>query len=153
MDPLAIARLFRQKREALGLTDYEIADLAGVPDNVYYDMENYANEAYRVATLGNLRRVINVLGIDISSIVELSGAEIISNSTQSLKEKKRNEQIAEARKKLCLSQDALADAIGFYVEAVNSMEGDPDFLEKWSLELIAKLSETLNISIYALLSN
>jgi hypothetical protein len=63
----------------------------------------------------------------------------------------RNELISKCRTALDLTREQLGNLIGFETVAIEEMEQDLDFLERWPVELIQQLAIALEIPVHALL--
>jgi transcriptional regulator with XRE-family HTH domain len=144
--------IIRTRRELMGITKEEVASYASISLMEYYDIEGYGDEAYTVVPLGVMRSICKRLNLDLLSLFGIEDANHANDEMDiSLFKLPRNELILHSRTKLGLSQDDLGDRIGFETVAVEDMERDPDFLERWSIELIQNLANALEIPVYLLL--
>lgn len=66
-------------------------------------------------------------------------------------DQKRNELIISQMKNLGISNEELADTMGFEVVTIEEMRTDPDFLETWTVDLIKELAGALQLPIQSLL--
>lgn len=146
-------RIIRARREALGFSDYEVAQKSGLSIYEYGDLELRADEVISVAQIGDLRRVCKTLGINLFTLFglqpQLSEGASADPSDDALP---RNALLAKRRHDLNLSESELGDMIGFETSAISDMEAKEGFLETWSFELVGRLASALNIPIEVLLT-
>jgi DNA-binding XRE family transcriptional regulator len=144
--------IIRDCRQSLHLDAAQVAAAADISTAAYRDIELYEDEAFAVTNLRSLRSICYVLGLNLFSLFQIENSDagttdpVIESSSQP-----RNALLAMRRKDLGFSPTQLGDAIGFEPIAIEQMENDPDFLEGWSLELIARLAATLQLPMKALL--
>ena len=135
----------RESREALGLSEGEAARRAGLSTAEYRDVEAYADEAFRVVHLGRLRALCKALGLDpLGLFGRPTGTDEPRRGT-------RSEVVRSRRTALGLTQEQLADRIGFELSAIVDMEQDADFLDGWPVELVLELAEILGVPPRALI--
>jgi DNA-binding XRE family transcriptional regulator len=147
-----VNQTIREARTRLRLRDTDVAARAGLSIHEYCDVESYEDEAFRVVHLGKMRRLCDVLGLDILDLFAIGCAscgkrEQVATGHQG----PRDEMIRARRANLGLTQDQLGDLIGFETVAIADMETDPDFLETWSVELIVELAGHLELPAQVLL--
>jgi DNA-binding XRE family transcriptional regulator len=147
-----VNQTIREARTRLRLRDTDVAACAGLSIHEYCDVESYEDEAFRVVHLGKMRRLCDVLGLDILDLFAIGCAscgkrEQVAAGHQG----PRDEMIRARRANLGLTQDQLGDLIGFETVAIVDMEKDPDFLETWSVELIVELAGHLELPAQVLL--
>ncbi|HSN11214.1 MAG TPA: helix-turn-helix domain-containing protein [Propionibacteriaceae bacterium] len=129
----------RETREAHGLSEAEVARRAGLSTAEYRDIEAYPDEPFRVVQLGKLRSLCAVLGVDP---LELFGRP---PGTEAPRSEARNELVRARRTALGLSQEQVADRIGFELSAIVDMENDAAFLDRWPMELVIEMAEILDL--------
>jgi len=144
--------LVRERREELGLREAEVASYAGLSRAEYRDIEHDEDEAFTVVQLGKLRAIATLLKLDILSMFAIE-CETQGDDTSNigLFSRPRNELISLRREALEFTREQLGDRIGFETIAVEGMERDPDFLERWSVELIQELAKALTLPVHVLL--
>jgi transcriptional regulator with XRE-family HTH domain len=148
----AANKLIKSRREALGLTDVQVAEATGLSIHEYGDIEQHADEIFTVTELRQVRKLAARVGIDLFQLFDLSCA--FCEQSQSFQQEyslPRNELIRRQRTALGLTQDQLGDQIGFDVVAIQDMETSEDFLEGWSFELIRDLAKILKTPVQVLL--
>ncbi len=135
----------KQARLTCGLSDVDVSRRLGITIYEYGDIEFYEDELGSVVDLYVVRNVCPILHIDPFDLLEIPKEDSYPTDL------KRNEIIISQMGNLGISNEELADAIGFDVVAVEEMRADPDFLEKWTFDLIKELAEALELPIQFLL--
>jgi len=152
MATMKLNELIRMRRKELGLREADVAAQAALGREAYRDIEWDENEAYTNVELLDLRAICKILGLDLLSMFDIECRFCSSAApTDDVFDLPRNDLIAQRRIALGLTRDQLADRIGFETIAVEQMEQDPDFLERWSVELIERLATELRTPPQALL--
>ncbi len=144
---MQLNKLIKERRIELGLTDRNLAKLAGLSIHEYADIEDDPTEAITVLPLKDLRNICTVLRLNLSTLLRC--AEILNdeNSNNTLELMPLNELIKKQRETLGLTMDELGDKIGFYEQAILDMESSCDYLEGWSIDLICHLCTELRIPL------
>lgn len=142
---MKINETIKQARITCGLSDVELAGRLGITIYEYGDIESYDDELTSVVDLHVVRQLCQTLHIDPFELLE------IPKDDSCPLDKKRNELIISQMKSLGISNEELADTLGFEVVAIEEMRGDPDFLETWTFDLIKELAEALRLPIQSLL--
>ena len=137
----------REARERLALTDGELASRVGLLISAYDDIEQHADELRSSVELGTVRRICDVLELDLFELVGLP-TDVPPTASET---RARNELIRSRMRDLKISTKQLAWQLGFDEVAITEMLEDSDFLETWPLELIASLATHLDIPLHALL--
>jgi len=141
-------KLIKSRREALGLTDVQVAEATGLSIHEYGDIERHADEIFTVTELRQVRKLATNVGIELFQLFDLNCAFCEQQqSSQQEYSLPRNELIRRQRTALGLTQDLLGDEIGFEVVAIQDMETREDFLEDWSFELIRNLAKILKTPV------
>ena len=148
---MAPNQIIKRKRIAKGLGVQQVAALTGLSVHEYEDIEQHADEALGVVHLNKLKAVCAVLGLDLLSLSGTTCAFCEGRADRDNWQSPRNIVIQRAREHLGLSKVELGDRIGFEEQAIVDMEQDPDYLEKWSVELIQELASILGVPIEVLL--
>jgi DNA-binding XRE family transcriptional regulator len=131
--------LIKQRREQLGIGKGEIAERIGVSFYEYVDVERYDTEITDVLPLKNVRSLSAVLGFELGTLLgvgSLVGKPSASN-------KPRHTLLAEARNKLGVSVDKMADEIGYDESFVHSLETDDEVLETCPYDTLRMVAEYL----------
>ncbi|GJL67547.1 MAG: hypothetical protein NPIRA06_01820 [Nitrospirales bacterium] len=139
-----INKKIKQGRLDCGLSDVELARRLGISIYEYGDIEFHDDELTSVVDLHVVRQLCQMLNIDPFDLLEIS-------KDNAYADQKRNELIISQMKNLGISNEELADTIGFEVVAIEEMRDDPDFLEKWTFDLIKELAGALQLPIQSLL--
>lgn len=140
----------RKRREELGLNAVDVAATAGLGFEAYRDIESYENEAFTIVELRALRAVCELLKLDLLSMFAIE-CQFCPGSDTDLFRLPRNALISRGRTALALTREQLGDRVGFETIAIEEMEQDAAFLERWSVELIQQLATELRIPVHALL--
>lgn len=149
---MQINQQIRERRLLLGLTDCDVANESNISIAEYNDIEAYPDELYTVVHLQVVKRICDVLSINLMDLLGLGcrfcedGQPFIEIYLLS-----RNLLISKQRTKLGLSLDDVGNQIGFESRAIERMENESDFLDKWCLENIDNLSKALCIPLQILL--
>jgi ribosome-binding protein aMBF1 (putative translation factor) len=117
--------LIKQRREELGIGKAEIAERIGVSFYMYVDVERYDTEITDVLPLKNARSLSAVLGFELGTLLGVGSLV----GKPSANDKPRHTILAEARNKLGVSVDKMADDIGYDESFVRSLETDDEVLE------------------------
>lgn len=145
-------KLIKARREALELSCTQVSERIGLSASEYGDIEQYEDELFTVTQLHQIRKLCDVLGIQIIRLLDLTCSFCERTPFSSEYLLTRNELIEKRRNSLGLSQEVLSDEIGFEVITIENMEVREDFLEGWSFELIAELAKILKIPVQVLLA-
>lgn len=136
--------IIKSTRLRLGLSRDDVALRAGLSWNEYFDLELHPNEAFDVVHLRNVKQVAKVLHLDV---LDLFGIRCAFCGDPKLAvpgpHLSRSELVRDRRAAIGMSQENIADRIGFETIAVAQMESDPDFLESWAVGLIQELAGVL----------
>jgi transcriptional regulator with XRE-family HTH domain len=142
----------KERRESLGRSMDEVAAEIGLTWNEYWDVEAHADEIETAVALMHVKSLCRVLGFHFFDLFAIQcpfchDATLVSTE-YSLP---RNQLIRQKREEKKLSISELADRLGFYDEAVEKMERDPDFLETWPMEHISNLAREIGVPVQILL--
>jgi transcriptional regulator with XRE-family HTH domain len=141
----------RSRREALGLSDVQVAEMVGLSIDEYWDVEQHAHEIFGVTDLGEVRRLCEVLGFDVFQLLGVTCAFCEQSAQAHDWSLPRNQLIRRQRIALGLSEEELAEEIGFEKRTVQYLEEESEHLEGWSYELIEDLARVLRIPLQVLL--
>jgi transcriptional regulator with XRE-family HTH domain len=139
----------RKARHKLGLSDTEAASQIGISISEYGDIEQHADELASTVALKDVRRLSEVLQLELFDLIGLSSHERLAGSPGA----KRNELIGLRMGELNLSPKQLADQLGFEESAIHAMLLDPQFLEQWPIDLIESLADEIKVPISILLGH
>lgn len=137
------AEAIRARRESLRVQVNDLADSIGLTPSEYVDLELYPHE-FGWMTLGVARRMCGALGL---SLVELANVApppaTASISPTSLWH--RHRLIKDRRTARGLTQEELAERIGYEPYIVPQMEHAADFLESMSVGAVVALANALEV--------
>jgi transcriptional regulator with XRE-family HTH domain len=132
-------RLIAQRREQLGIGIAEIARRIGVSLSEYRDVELYEGELTMVLALNNARSLAAILGFEIGTLL---GAGSLAESASN---KPRHIVLAEARARLGVSTNEMAEAIGFDEAFVRGIENDDSALETYPYDVLRIVADYLTV--------
>ena len=130
--------LIKMQREKLALTEVDVAKQVGLSIHEYADIEQHEDELFTVTHLGEVRKLCDLLNIEICDLLGLDCSLVTG------KHIKPNKLVHDKRISLELSKAQLADKIGFETLVIDQIENDAGFLEGWSFELIKELAMAIN---------
>ena len=141
------------RRQELGLTDVEVAKLAGLSIQDYSSIEMHVDEIVLYPHLYEVKEILKILKIDFFDLFEMH-CDFCEEGKQYLKDYSlpRNELIHKRRIEMGLSASELGDRIGFEESAINDMEKDPNYLETWAIDFINDLSRVIDVPLQILLN-
>jgi hypothetical protein len=119
-----VARRFERAREALGLSQAEVAERWQQPTSMYWDLEFHDSEAFDVISVGDLSRLASILQV---SMFYLLFGEEPSSPVPTVSYSEIVRRIGETMAAKGLSIDEMGDAVG--VELRDYMH-DPDRLSE-----------------------
>lgn len=149
----AVHDRIREAREALALSDAEVAGRTGLTLADYADLEQTATAPWEAVDLRHVKRVCEVLGLDLWDLLDLRCGYCAGSGPPAREQSRppRNELIRHRREALGLWSNALAARLGVRHESIESMETDPNFLEGWPIAFVEDLAQTLDIPAQTLL--
>lgn len=143
----------RAAREALGLSDAEVAGRTGLALANYADLETSPDATRQAVDLRHLKRVCEVLALDLWELLGLRCAYCRGKGTpaRELTSPARHELIRARRDALGFARDALAARLDVRLDAIDAMVRDPNFLDTWPAAFVEDLARTLEVPAQALL--
>lgn len=143
----------RAARDALGLSDAEVAGRTGLALAEYADLEETPGAVREAVDLRHLKRVCEVLDLDLWTLLGLvcgyCGGK--GSPVHDQVRPPRHEQVRGRRQALALSSEALAARLGVRVDAADAMARDPNFLDTWPAAFVEDLARLLELPAQALL--
>jgi transcriptional regulator with XRE-family HTH domain len=136
------AGAIRRGRERLSLSVEEVARRARVSPSEYHHIENDPRELYMTTTLGKVKAICAVLGLELHEVYELEkcteaiGTDIINARRQDLG----------------LTIPELARIVGIEERFIGDVERDISVLGEWVMDSILDLAKALNVSPACLLA-
>lgn len=150
---MSINAAIRDRRNKLGLAKEQVCQIVGLSIHEYSDLEAYADEFYSVLKLREVKALSKALKLELNELLSEAGIEACVNNDNAESELPRSDLVKRRRELLGLSEDELADKLGFDPEAIRRMESEADFFEGWPLDLIERLSHELGIPVSAILTS
>ncbi len=143
----------RAAREALGLSDAEVAGRTGLALADYADLEANPDALREAVDLRHLKRVCEVLGVDVWDLLGLACGYCRGKGppARELTAPPRHELVRTRRAAVGLSRDALAARLDVRADAIDAMARDPNFLDTWPAAFVEDLARTLEVPVQALL--
>jgi transcriptional regulator with XRE-family HTH domain len=136
--------IIRARRRHLGLSDTEVAQEAGLSIYEYGDIEQHADEVAAVTPLHNLRRLCTVLGI---TLFEIFGIEPPQHGTSA----SRAELIRRRMSEMGMTDEDLAEKLGYETVVVTALQSDEELLEQYPLKFALDVAQTIEVPIQSLL--
>jgi len=135
----------RARRTELGLSDLEVAQLAGISIHQYADVEQHADEFTSVLTSLEAKQLCEVLHLNLAELIGVG--PLVTDLSPHLSDQQidRNLLISKRREELRISQHDLAESLGFEDGVIDQIERDPNYLNNWPIELIISLANELNL--------
>jgi transcriptional regulator with XRE-family HTH domain len=138
--------MLKERRIQLNISDVELSRKINLSVCQLSDIEEYEDEIYSIADIGDIKKLCDLLKMDLFELFDIKCAFCFDNEDYLDKyDLPRNKLIALTKKELVLSSEELGDIVGFKVAAIDNMENDPDFLSSWSYDLVVHLSEVLKL--------
>jgi len=133
----------KNRRLEVGLSEVEAAQRSGLSTDGYWDVELYDDEIFEVVNLKNVKQLCSVFELDPFELFELecafcAGAPFLQDYLLP-----RNEIVRRHRLANGWSTEVLGDKIGFYTQAIDDIETDPEYLDSWSVNLVRELASHL----------
>ena len=117
----------------------ELARRIGVSISEYHDLELYDRELPEVLPLENARSLAAILGFELGT---LFGAGSLAGRTST---KSRHTILAEARARLSISTNKMAEDIGYDEAFVHRIENDGRALEAYAFDVLKDVAEYLKL--------
>ena len=138
----------------MGLSDTDIVEKTNISICEFGDIEAYPDELVTVTFLKEVKELCVILKFDVFELFGISSHYPLKNEGETNHidhTLPRHKLIKKKREELGLSQEELGDNLGFYTIAIEEMEKDEEFLERWTMELIIKLAKELKLSLNSLI--
>ncbi|PKK89163.1 MAG: hypothetical protein CVV64_15770 [Candidatus Wallbacteria bacterium HGW-Wallbacteria-1] len=132
------------RRVEKGISLRELAEKVSISIDSLYDIENIPHEAYDQASIKTIKQLCQFLDIDFYELYEIK-CEFCKNAKLFCDDLPRGKLIEKYRNLAGLTQEDLADQLGFYIEGIKKLESDDNYIEGWDFETIIELSRILNI--------
>lgn len=149
---MGIREKTKKRRIELGLTDSDISSRVGLTRSEYSDIELHEDEICTVTDLCRVKKICEVLGFDLLDLLEQKCA--FCEEGMSFAEEfslPRNELIANRRREMGISMEALGERVGFYEAEIERLEKNPDHLETWPIDFIKDLATVIDVPIQILM--
>ncbi len=150
---MGIAETISARRKELGLSAQEIASKSGLYLSEYRDAEECDKEIFDVVKLRSLKRLCNLLALDMLKLFEIPCVFCAATSdNRAIYRQFRNALIYHVRNEKGWSLDDLSKRTGWYKSALQKVESEPDYLESADLSSIRLLANALDIPLQVLLA-
>lgn len=117
--------LLESQRIALGLSESATAEAAGLSVSAYMDLEAYADEFWMTLSLRMAKNVCQVLGLQLVDVIaECTSPPCNAEGAREL----YTQDLADLRIRNGLSQEQLADIVGYGPSTIKAIEDNPDVL-------------------------
>ena len=116
------AKILRNKRLELGMSDVDVARQAGLSIAAFGDIELHDEELEMAVSLGTARRLCDLLGLSLRQVLEIPAIEGTCRS-----DKAPGEIINTKREHAGYTRLELADRVGFDEATIESLEAEPSF--------------------------
>ena len=138
--------LIERHRLERGLTLEDVSVSTGLNLDSYWDVERHSDKIYSNVSLGVVRRILQVLGINLYAIIEShcgkSGNDYDPVMYWGLG---RHEIIAARRAELGFSEEEFGDILGFEIVAIREIERSPDGIDNYHMDFLNELAVSLKL--------
>ena len=138
----------RRRREALGMSDVEVAQRVGLSMHEYYDVEAYPDEFTDVLHVAEAKRLADVLGLDL---LELVGVKCSSCEREGFDAGRLTappvELLRSRREEMNLSREEVSDQAGWEDRGagLEILENDASFPGRTTINTVLDLSRVLRV--------
>jgi transcriptional regulator with XRE-family HTH domain len=139
------ANAIRARRLELGLKPLAVAERCGLTIHEYGDIEQHADEFETAISTSKARNLCHILGLQFRTFIGLPAD--VSGQLQGVGPARL---IRNARESSKISEDQLADLIGFEVNTIKRLEADDGFTDTLPLAVLRDLEEALRVERGAL---
>ena len=149
---MVIAESIKARRLGLGLSAQEIASKSGLYLSEYRDAEECDKELHGVVKLSSLRKLCDLLALDILTLFEIPCPFCGGKVYRSEYQQPRSALIQQMRGEKGWSLDEFSGRTGWYEPALRRVESEPDYLESADLSSIKALADALDTPMQVLLA-
>ena len=136
-----IQKILAARRAELKLSDVQVAQLSGLTIHQCSDLEAYEHEFWELISVAEARKVCKVLQLEMKDLLPHASADTAGfehpTDIPAL--------VKDARERLELTIDEVAEAIGYEAWVIERIESVPDFLETMCLSAVMSLAKILNL--------
>jgi transcriptional regulator with XRE-family HTH domain len=129
----------RIARERAGLTQEQVATLAGISPAAYWDLELCSDDLTTAVSIRTLARVCQAVAIDLHRLFGVSSCAPEKRITPS----RLRKQTIEHLNRTHLSIPALEDKVGFHL---SSFLANPDTVWDWNIDCLRSVCEELGVN-------
>jgi transcriptional regulator with XRE-family HTH domain len=142
-----VGEIIRRARKQLELTEEFCAQKCGLSPAHYYDLEAYGDEFAMNMSLGTARRICNLLRLDLLDLTATFANVQIARraSVDDAHFYSRHDLVLNTRLKKKLSEDDLANAIGYDTVTIRLLEQTPDFIESLPIDVVVDVAKALDL--------
>jgi DNA-binding XRE family transcriptional regulator len=154
-DARHIGRVIRDAREQLKLSEEFCAKTCGLSVASYGDVELHEDEFFDNISLGTARRICQLLGLDLLDLASQHlKADVVERSpADDARFYSRHGLISNTRLKKCMSEENLADAIGFETITIQLLERTSDYIECLPTKVVVDAANALDLDPGKLICN
>lgn len=134
----------KQCREQLGISQDRAAVMLCLSDAEYCDLEAYEYEWRDVVPCHVVRHAVSIFAVDWRNALEWPSGGTIEPQPP------LDTFLKSLRESLGLTRDAFGDRVGFFAPFVEVIEGHPDGLALWPLDVALDLASVFDIKALAL---
>jgi transcriptional regulator with XRE-family HTH domain len=118
------AKIIRERRLELGLSDVDVAKKLGLTIHEYGDIEQHDHELIEVVSIGTTHRLCDLLGLSLQQVFKISSVDEASHLFDG---KRPGELVMQRREQKGYSVSDLAQRVGFDETTIESLETIPSF--------------------------
>jgi transcriptional regulator with XRE-family HTH domain len=149
---MQVSKIIKDRRIQKAMSQDDVARAAGLSWNEYFDIELHSDEAFVVTPLSQLKTLCRVLDLPLLELVGEPCSICSAGSPQShLTPIARHLLIRDHRERHGLSQEELAERLGYENMVIVEMERNEEYLEQLTIEEIRALSRELDAPMDQLL--
>jgi transcriptional regulator with XRE-family HTH domain len=138
---MSIAKIIRDRRLELGLSDVEVAEKLGLTPSGLGDLELHNDELETAVSLGTVRCLCSLLGLSLWQVLEMPVGEV----THLSKEQWPGELVRLWREQSGYSQLDLAERVGFDEATIKWLETIPSFGNTLPIFLLKDIEAELKL--------
>ena len=150
-----VGGIIRNARNQKKLTTAFVASVCGLTEASYEDVETYGSEFFDNISLGEARRICDVMQLNLLDLVAKYLAVQIRETKPLTRSQyfSRHNLITEARVKHGMSECSLGNAVGFEETSIVSMERSSDFMEVLPITLLVDIANALGLDLGLLIGS
>jgi len=139
---MGTAKIIRERRLELGLSDVDVAKKLGMNIYTFCDIEQHDDELETCVSLETARRLCNLLGLRLQQVFNISSVDETSHLFDG---KRPGELVTQRRKQNGYSVSDLAERVGFDEKTIESLETIPSFGNSLPVFLLKDIESELGL--------